>query len=88
MQCCGKYSKPSENILQKIISSYRKVSNAILCKIFHVSHTFQTRKEENTSEYCARQHAITTLSLNVCLNQIWQDFSLILLLRLDLVSSS
>ena len=79
---------PSEDILQKISSSYRKVPNVILWKMFQVSHIFQMRNEENTSEYCARQHAITTLSLNVCLNQIWQDFSYLLLLRLDLVCLS
>ena len=43
--------------------------------ILHVSHIFQTRNEENTSKYCVRHHAITTLSLNACLNQIWQVFS-------------
>ena len=78
----------SENILQKISSSYRRVPNAILWKIFQVSHIFQMRNEENTSAYCARQHAITALLLNVYLNQIWQDFSYLLLLRLDLVCLS
>ena len=32
------------------------------------------RKEENICQYCTRQRAITTLSLNASWNQIWQGF--------------
>ena len=51
-----------------------------MTNILQVSHILQTKNEENTCEHCARQHAITTLSLYVCSNQIWQELSNLLLL--------
>ena len=34
------------------------------------------RNEENICQYCTRQRAITTLSLNACLNKMYQELSL------------
>ena len=34
------------------------------------------RNEENICQYCTRQRAITTLSLNACLNQMYQELLL------------
>ena len=36
------------------------------------------RNEENICQYCARQPAITTLSLNACLNQKNQELAYLL----------
>ena len=36
------------------------------------------RNEENICQYCTRQRAITTLSLNACLNQMNQELSYLL----------
>ena len=37
------------------------------------------RNEENICQYCTRQRAITTLSLNACLNQMYQELSYLLI---------
>ena len=37
------------------------------------------RNEENICQYCTRQHAISTLSLNACLNQMNQELSYLLI---------
>ena len=37
------------------------------------------RNEENICQYCTSQSAITTLSLNACLNQINQELSNLLI---------
>ena len=37
------------------------------------------RDEEKICQYCTRQRAITTLSLNLCLKQIYQDLSYFLI---------
>ena len=45
------------------------------------------RNEENICQYCKRQRVITTLSLNACLNKMYQDLSdLELLIVLDLLN--
>ena len=36
------------------------------------------RNEENICRYCTRQRAITTLSLNACWNQMWQELHYLL----------
>ena len=33
------------------------------------------RNEENISQYCTRQRAMTTLPLNACLNKMHQELS-------------
>ena len=60
--------------------------------IFRVSHIFQLisrafrrvkqqnmRNEQNICQYCTRQRAITTWSLNACLNKIYQELSYLLI---------
>ena len=37
------------------------------------------RNEENICQYCTSQRAITTLSLNVCLNKMYQELSYLLI---------
>ena len=37
------------------------------------------RNEENICQYCTRQCAITTLSLNACLNKLYQEWSYLLI---------
>ena len=37
------------------------------------------RNEENICQYCTRQRAITTLSLNACLNKVYQELSYLLI---------
>ena len=36
------------------------------------------RNEENIFQYCTRQRAITTLSLNACLDRMYQELSYVL----------
>ena len=59
--------------------------------IFRVSHILQLikqniakqqqnmRNEENIYQYCTRQRALTTLSLNACLNKMYQQLSYLLI---------
>ena len=37
------------------------------------------RNEENICQYCNRQRAITTLSLNACFNKMYQELSYLLI---------
>ena len=37
------------------------------------------RNEENINQYCTRQRAMTTLSLNACLNKMHQQLSYLLI---------
>ena len=37
------------------------------------------RNEENICQYCTRQRVITTLSLNACLNKMYQELSYLLI---------
>ena len=44
--------------------------------IFRVSHILQImRNSENICQYCMRQRAITTLSLNAYLSKMYQELS-------------
>ena len=56
------------HILQLISRAFRRVEQ-------HQN----IRNEENICQYCARQRAITTLSLNACLNKIYQELSYLLM---------
>ena len=50
--------------------------------IFRASHILQQqnmRNKENICQYCTRQRAITTLSLNACLNKMYQELSYLLI---------
>ena len=37
------------------------------------------RNEENICQYCTKQHAVTTSSLNVYLNEMYQELSDVLI---------
>ena len=41
------------------------------------------RSEENVCQYCTRQRVITTLSLNACLNKMYQELSYLGLLTVS-----
>ena len=41
--------------------------------------TEKMRNEENICQYCTRQRAITTLSLNACVNKMYQELSYLLI---------
>ena len=55
-------------ILQFILRAFRRVKQQQ-----------NMRNEENICQYCTRQRAITILSLNACLNKMYQELSYLLI---------
>ena len=67
----GNISRVS-HILQLISRAFRQVKQQQ-----------NLRNEENTWQYCARQRVITTLTLNACLNKMYQELSYLGLLTVS-----
>ena len=73
-----------------IATALKNLSHVAECNmrnILRVSHILQRivteqhnmRNEENICQYCTKQRAITTLSLNACLNKMYQELSYLLI---------